>query len=65
MTVGQALVIGAVLLVGFVLIPNRFSLLWLLLVLGGFGWLMNRLFKLILGWVGHPDESQANEDDTL
>jgi len=60
-TVAQALMIGGVLLIGFILIPNRLSLVLLLLALGGFGFVLNRLFNLVIGWVERRDNRKNNE----
>lgn len=59
-TVGQAIVIGVILLIGLFVLPEPLALVVLVVVLGAFGLLMRGLFRLLLHWFG-GDESETRD----
>lgn len=59
-TVGQALTIAALLVVGFIALENGMSLVFLVLVMGAAAFVLNRLFALVLRWATrHDDEADG------
>jgi hypothetical protein len=64
LTVGQAIVIGVILLIGLLVLPEPAALVVLVVALGGFGLLMRGLFRLLLRWFGPPDRDTGGTDST-
>jgi CBS domain containing-hemolysin-like protein len=58
LTVGQALVIAALLAVGLLILPDRWALILLLGLMGVVAWLLNRLFQWILRLVAEEPHDE-------
>lgn len=60
-TIGQVLAIVLILLIGFVAIPDRFSLIILVVAMGIAALLLNALLHAILRWLA-PPESETHDE---
>ncbi len=61
LTVGQALVIGVILLIGLIVLPNRWALVVLVAALGLASVVLNALFKLLVRLTDPKDESPDSD----
>ncbi|MEM6281653.1 MAG: hypothetical protein AAF787_05640 [Chloroflexota bacterium] len=60
-TVGQALVVFAILLIGLFILPDRFALVVLLATMGVAAFLLNALFQRVLAWATRNDNDADTE----
>lgn len=63
LTVGQALVIGIILVIGFFAIRNGQALIVLVVAMGFAAWILNRLFALILRWTNSNTPEHPEHDE--
>jgi predicted lysophospholipase L1 biosynthesis ABC-type transport system permease subunit len=55
---GQALFVALVLLLGFFMLPDRFTLVVLVAAMGFAAFLLNRLLQWVLRWAARPDDDK-------
>ncbi|MEL6148447.1 MAG: hypothetical protein AAFV33_09090 [Chloroflexota bacterium] len=60
-TVGQALAVFSILLVGFFILPDRLALVVLLAAMGVAAFLLNALFNTVLAWATRNDDEMDTE----
>jgi hypothetical protein len=58
LTIGQALMIGLILLLGYAMLENGQSLVVLVIAMGAVALVLNRLLALILRWVQRRDSAE-------